>query len=286
MNNFNIVPPDSLGSDCRIINRVPFTRQLAQSPFTMQFPITLNEPVGDELDGAVLDFETTGFKHESDEVIEVGVLRFTYSPSAQRVSQITGVFNEFEQPSKPLEPIITEITGLVDADLEGRKIDDVAFAKFLDGITLIVAHNAPFDKGFFEKRFPQFEPFKWGCSAQGDVDWRSLGYPSSGLTAVLNHQGFFYDAHRATIDCMATLWALFTHQPAFKKLLESYDQQAFTVRAVGAPFEVKEQLKSKGFRWSSEKVWTITVKGDDAVKQVTTQLYAIYGQSGVVTPVK
>jgi len=71
---------------------------------------------------------------------------------------------------------------------------------FLEDITLVVAHNAKFDRMFMEKRFPIFETLPWACSF-AQVDWPGEGVGSAKLEYIAYQYGLFYGAHRADVDC-------------------------------------------------------------------------------------
>ncbi|MCV6022403.1 DNA polymerase III subunit epsilon, partial [Escherichia coli] len=70
---------------------------------------------------------------------------------------------------------------------------------------LVVAHNAQFDRPFFEKRFAALGHLSWACSASG-IDWKALGFESRKLEYLLLRLGWFYEGHRAATDCLAMAW--------------------------------------------------------------------------------
>ncbi|MCO4319970.1 exonuclease domain-containing protein [Aliidiomarina quisquiliarum] len=284
---FGLRTPDSLGPDHFVLNRIPLTDVFGNPEKHIAFPIALNEPVGDEREIAILDLETTGFNPEVDEAIEVGIIRASYSPSAGRLTSILGSLSALEQPARPLESIITEVTGLTDDILKGQTFPTSNVSEILSGIEFIVAHNAAFDKAFFENRFPQLRGLKWVCSCKGDIDWKSLGYPSSSLPKIASHQHFFYDAHRATIDCMAVIWVLFVEPKAFEQMLDNAQKESFKIQAFGAPFEVKDQLKANGFKWDGDaRVWWALVKGLDKLNEVSEILSSLYPNGGHIAHVE
>lgn len=227
--------------DFRVLERVPVTRAGKVSG-------RLAPDVGDEIEMVVLDTETTGLEPDQCQIIELGMVRVSYSPSAKRVSAILRVFNQFEQPSGPIPELITTITGITDEMVAGKRIDDAGVAEFLSGAAMVVAHNAAFDRPFFENRFPSLANFAWACTQS--LDWRGLGFESSKLEYLLLRNGYFYEGHRASIDCLATVWLLHVQQPAFDALLHQVSSQTVIVRAFGAPYGVKDDLKARGYRWS------------------------------------
>ena len=67
--------------------------------------------------------------------------------------------------------------------------------------------------------------------------------------------GFFYDAHRAADDCHAAIELLARPLPksgtlAMQSLLEAARKVTCRVWAENAPFDLKDQLKARGYRWN------------------------------------
>jgi len=209
-----------------------------------------------------LDLETTGLDPEVDVPIEIGLVRFAYAEDG-RILGVTGELGAFEDPGRPLSPEVARLTGIADADLAGQRFPDDEVARLLDGVGLVVAHNAGFDRPFAERRFPAFERFPWACTLR-DIDWRGAeGYEGAGLGALLAAHGLFFGAHRAVEDGYAVVELLGRPvdaggELAFHRLRAS--ARATTVRlwAVGSPFESKDVLKARGYRWSggARSWWT------------------------------
>src|SRR5690606_30337039 len=136
---------------------------------------------------------------------------------------------------------------------------------------------------FLEKRLPIFESLPWGCSL-AQVDWSAEGIGSAKLEYIAYQYGYFYDAHRADVDCYALLEVLQQQLPksgdiVLKSILNSLGQKSYTIFAIGSPFETKDVLKARSYRWDGDKkCWHITVTGDDAIKSEVAWLKSnIYG---------
>ena len=67
------------------------------------------------------------------------------------------------QPQKPSPADVTRLTGITPEMMAGKTIDFMAAAQFA-GDSLIVAHNAGFDRRFVERFFPQLANNRWACS--------------------------------------------------------------------------------------------------------------------------
>ena len=228
--------------DFRLLERIPLTKP------GLILPCELDKATGDELSIVFLDTETTGLSAESDAIIELGLVRASFSPSAKKLVSIDRIISAYEDPGRPLSPFITELTGITDDMVRGKRIDEKTVADCLDNVSLIVAHNASFDRPFFEKRFTGFDDMNWACSLEG-IDWNRLGFSRRKLEDLSLKSGYFYEAHRATIDCLALAWLLHIHPDAMADLLEQANRKTVVVHAFGAPFEARDILKTRGYRW-------------------------------------
>ncbi len=209
--------------------------------------------------GLYLDVETTGLRASDDKIIQLGGVAFQYD-AVGNVHEVVDEIDEFEDPGRPIPEEITELTGITDEDVRGRRIDDERVSHLLERADLVIAHNAAFDRPFVEQRFPAFENAAWACSIE-DVNWRSEGFGSSKLEWLAFQHGFFFDSHRASSDCLAGVRLLASELPrsqrtAMAKLLESANRTDVRLWAVGSPFESKDALRRRGYRWQpSAKVW-------------------------------
>ncbi|MGM4877658.1 3'-5' exonuclease [Bradyrhizobium sp. 956_D2_N1_5] len=201
----------------------------------------------------LLDTETTGLDHRKDEIIELGMVKFDYLPDG-RITCVKDTFSAFNEPSAPIPPEITALTGITADMVAGHKIDEAAVTTFVDDAVIVVAHNSGFDRKFAERYWPIFERKAWGCSAT-EVDWRKHGFEGSRLGYLLNGAGFFHQAHRAVDDCHALLEILAlelstTGAPALASLLEQARKKTMRIWADQSPFDLKDVLKRRGYRWS------------------------------------
>ncbi len=228
--------------DFRLLERIPLT-QPGQS-----WPLALAPAVGDERNMVLLDTETTGLSAEDDAIIELGMTRLRYSPSAHRLTSVEAVLSLYEDPGRPIPEFITGLTGITDAMVRGQHIEDAQVADFLDGTPLVVAHNAAFDRPFFENRFSALAHLPWACSASG-IDWQALNFESRKLEYLLLRLGWFYDGHRATNDTLAMAWLFHRMPAALEALLVTARRTTVRVQAFGAPYGVKDVLKERGYRW-------------------------------------
>jgi DNA polymerase-3 subunit epsilon len=98
--------------------------------------------------------------------------------------------------------------------------------------------------------------------------------------------GMFHRSHRAVDDCHALLEILAhtlpgTAQSALSLLLENARRKSIRIWAEQAPFELKDELKKRGYRWSAgdegrPRAWYIDIdeaKRDDEIAYLRTVIY-------------
>lgn len=229
--------------DYRVLRRLQFTRQYHAADGT---------PTRTAI---ALDVETTGLEPGRDAIIQLALVPFEFSPETGAIYGVGAPFTSLEDPGRPIPAEIVALTGITDADVAGKRIDDAAVERFVGSAALIVAHNARFDRGFMERRLPLFREKHWACSQQ-DVPWRGAGSRSGALEFLLMKQcGRFYGAHRADDDCLALIHLLATPleggELPMQQLLTSARQKSVRIWAEQAPIAFKDALKSRRYRWNN-----------------------------------
>ena len=205
--------------------------------------------------GIFLDTETTGTDHATDEIIELAMVPFTYSLDGA-ILAVGAPFSALNEPSVPISPEITALTGISQEMVAGHRIDADAVERFVAPAALVIAHHAGFDRPFVERSWPVFETKPWACSMT-QIPWGDEGFDGVKLRYLAMLSGFFYDAHRATADCDAAIELLSRLLPrsqrrALAVLLEAARQPTYRVWAENSPFEQKDALKKRGYRWSGD----------------------------------
>jgi DNA polymerase-3 subunit epsilon len=147
-------------------------------------------------------------------------------------------------------------------------INKIEVESIVESASLIIAHNASFDRKFIEKQFPIFREKSWGCSYT-QVPWREENILSANLEYLAYKFGIFYDAHRAEIDCLVGIHLLTKYLPkskelVLKTLLKKANENSYIIWATNSPFHTKDILKSRGYRWNDgsngkPKSWYIEV---------------------------
>ncbi len=217
--------------------------------------------------GMVVDVETTGLDPQRDEIIELAMTPFSYGLDGA-VFSVGESFQGLRQPDKPIAPEITAITGITNEMVVGQVIDPAAVAEFAAPASLVIAHNAAFDRRFLERFSDVFLTKPWACSLS-QVDWFAEGFEGTKLAYLAQAAGFFYDRHRAIHDCLATIELLAMTLPrsgdsGLNHLLSGARAITWRIWAENSPFDLKDILKARGYRWNGEanalpRAWYIDV---------------------------
>lgn len=202
--------------------------------------------------GVILDTETTGLNYRSDEIIEIGVIAFTFSDGGE-IGDVTGVYGGLQQPTVPIPADITRLTGITDDMVAGQVIDVTRLKSLIEPADMIIAHNAGFDRPFCEAFSPMFYNKAWACSVS-EIDWAARGFEGSKLGYLIGQSGYFHDGHRAIDDCFALLEVLGQTRSGptapFAELHQASQRSRVRIYAENSPFDMKDHLKARGYRWS------------------------------------
>ncbi|WP_255469740.1 3'-5' exonuclease [Paracoccus sp. FO-3] len=234
--------------------------------------------------GLFVDVETTGLDPSKDEIIELAMVPFRYSLDGIIVD-VGEPFDRLREPSAPIPASITALTGIDDAMVAGQRINQEEVTQFALSAAVVIAHNAAFDRKFLERFCPSFSFKPWACS-MSEIDWAAEGFEGTKLAYLAVGCGFFYDRHRAANDCLAAVEVLSRALPksgvnALAHLLARARLPTWRIWAEGSPFEFKDQLKSRGYRWNGEengrpRAWYIDVADEQREAELAFLKKEIY----------
>ncbi len=233
-----------------------------------------------------VDVETTGLDPKADEIIELAMVRFTYGPDGT-IYSIDDAFHGLREPSIAITDEITRLTGIDHSMVAGKAINPAEVAALVEKADLILAHNAAFDRKFLERFCDAFVHKPWACT-QSQIDWKSEGFEGTRLGYLAQGAGFFYDRHRALNDCHAAVALLARPLPqsgtkGLAALLAVARKPQVRLFATQAPFDMKDRLRARGYRWNAEghgpaRAWYIDCD-EEAVAAETDWLETeIYGR--------
>ena len=179
--------------------------------------------------------------------------------------------------------------------VKDQQINQVKLDSYLQDVEIIIAHNAEFDNSFFNKTFPSIAPKAWACSMI-DINWREEGISSHKLEYIAYKYNFFFEGHRAIIDCLAgihilTQELLISKQLVLKQLLDNSQQLRFKLWATNSPYDSKDLLKARSYRWSNNqadkhKAWSIELTEDKIAEEINYLRSNVYGNSTINIPVE
>ena len=203
--------------------------------------------------GLYVDVETTGKDGVSDAIIEFGGVPFEYSAETGRIYSIGKGISAFEDPGFPIPHDVVELTRITDEMVSNHRFDDDQVCRLVATANLVVAHHAAFDRTFLERRFPVFAQKQWACG-MADVPWHLYGCRGTKLEYILfNRCAEYFDGHRALEDCLAGIHVLATPLPCgtvpFSLLLREATVERYRVWAFDAPYDRKDVLKARGYKW-------------------------------------
>lgn len=151
----------------------------------------------------VIDFETTGLKPETNEIIQIGAIKYENDIEVER-------FSEYIKPTRSeISDFITNITGISNAQVSNSPTFSEIYPdllKFISGYTLI-AHNAPFDMKFLlfqlaenTDDIPKFRAFDTLPPSK-----RKLGFlRDRKLETIKQFLNIEVKSHNALDDCVTT----------------------------------------------------------------------------------
>lgn len=150
-----------------------------------------------------LDIETSGFDFKTDEIIEIGAVRFEQGKK-------TDQFSTFIKPTKPVSAFIKQLTHITEQQLsQGDQLKN-ALKSLLDYLKddIIVCHNKAFDLGFINKKLEMNDLPRLRNEEIDTLDLSRIYLPFT-LNHKLETVSEYFEinlenAHRAIYDAEAT----------------------------------------------------------------------------------
>lgn len=212
----------------------------------------------------VLDFETDGLEPDEHQIIEIGYVLWSvehrtivecYSSLLRAESNAAEPFNAIPAA------VLQESEG--DPDIVWTIVGDAARRA-----DCVVAHSAPFDRGFAEVAAAPEEVLNlpWLCTIE-DLIWPVTPASRSLVNIALAHGVAVTCAHRAINDCLL-LARLFERIDDIDDRLHLAMQRAARPKArfiARTSYDDKDKAKAAGFHWNG-RVWHRTMAVEDAAK--------------------
>ena len=236
---------------------------------------------------AVLDLETTGLDPQYDEIIEVAVAIIQIDARA-RVIAVESMRTGLQQPRRPIEPNIANITGIDDAMVEGKRINPGSVAEYLGRAQACLCFNAGFDRRHLEMLVPEVAEMPWIC-AMADVDWHALGFDGRAQGHLIMQAGLFNPiAHRAADD-VASLINLLAHEcrdgrTVMAHALEGAKAPSWRFEASDLPHRLQKDAYRRGYRRCYRGVYHKLVREPDHEAEVAWYRELV-GRDPTIVPV-
>ncbi len=240
---------------------------------------------------SIIDLETTGLDSTTDNIIEIGIISFMFTPT-EGILAITDTYTGLQYPGYDISEKITQLTGITNTELKTPDLKSIDWERVLSQLEqsdYVICHNAQFDRKFLERQTPEsiqnkVKTMKFGCT-QKDINWPARGFNKANLNYLNAQLNFFYPAHRAMSDCWATLNIIKETEDGLAELFFNIEKTESLLCATGNLYTKKEALKEKGFRWSDgtgdfPRSWYIFIPEEDVSSVKTWLNDEVYGISG------
>jgi DNA polymerase-3 subunit epsilon len=152
---------------------------------------------------AIVDTETTGTSPNYNQIIEIGILRI-------EDGVLVDTYQTLVKPARPLPDVITSLTGISNAELDGAPAFDEVALRVREMLTgaVVVAHNARFDYSFIKNEFRRLGiPFnaKTLCTVKLS---RALfpQFAHHSLDDVIERHGYQCENRHRAFDDAKVLW--------------------------------------------------------------------------------
>ena len=217
-----------------------------------------------------LDFETTGLNSHSERVIEIGAVVW----DVERKKPLA-LMSELVKPENftNLTPEIIDITGIDDDCINDYGVDGkeafIRLLKLINSCDYVMAHNANFDRAFFEAEMRNYEIECDFNSIQWVDTYLDIEYPKNITTRKLTYLAAEHGivntyAHRALFDVL-TMLNVFKNYDVDDVIARSKSPKISAIAQVS--YDDRDKAKNMGFHWNREKkVWFKEMKECDLQK--------------------
>lgn len=215
---------------------------------------------------------TTGYDASRELMIELALVRCTYSITRHTLISVDRYYQEFEDPRFPLSEKVMIATKLNNQFLSGKYFDESQVRQLLADHPLMICFNPNLVRPFFERRFPSFADLSWAHA--GMINWKELGFKhNSGLAYILSFEDYFFNYGSAGEQALSSCFLMTLSPQGLEAILQQATQVSFVIEAHKFPFDKKDLLKGLRFRWNSaHRVWSYSAKDKEEFDQIWAAL--------------
>lgn len=231
-------------------------------------------------DYTVIDIETTGLSPLWNEIIELGAIRYRNGSAMEE-------FQTFVKCSAPLDPFISDLTGITDEMLSNAPDIRNAIREYIDfiGNDIIIGHNIGFDINFIYDACIKYIGRPFSNDYINTVRLANKLLPDLGsktLSSICCHYGISLNgAHRALHDCVLTN-DVYTHmlsdipdREAFTKLFIRHRVPGHSFRAKDINISVNAEINEDSSIYG--RVFCFTGKLDQMTRKEAAQIVVNMG---------
>ncbi len=174
--------------------------------------------------GAIIDVATTGNNYFIDEIIELGIILFSYNTLTKNIV-IIDEYSGLREPACIINPEASRANGLTYNDVKNMKLDYPQILYLLDQAELIIAHNVSFNWNFVTQMIPEATQIPWYCSMRS-INWTKYGCNSRSLQYLLSEHKIDVEIAQTVHSNCLSLFDLLSLNDA-NYLLELLNNQPF-----------------------------------------------------------
>jgi len=216
---------------------------------------------------AVVDLETEGFDPQYHHILEFAGAMIDVDRDG-RILSVEGPMGAFNDPGRPIERKISELTNITDEMVAGQRLSPTKIASWIGEADACLSFNVTFDRQHLEELVPEAGKMAWIC-AMADVRWHRLGFDGRAQGYLTMQGGLFNNsAHRATDD-VETLTNLLAHEVLDGRTVLSHAMagaraKTWRFEATNLPWRFRNDVRRRGYRYSSlNKVAHLLVREDE-----------------------
>jgi len=210
-----------------------------------------------------VDFETTGLEPRKDRITEVGAVLWDMK-NKKPVRILNELVYDFDSGVPKISEKVVGLTGITEDLLKRFGANTAAVLDELNDLAaaadFFVAHNAPFDRGFYEEECVKCSisevVMPW-IDTVTDVPYKTDG--SLSLSYLAADHGFLNPfSHRAVFDVLTMFKVISEYDP--QEIVRWQESPTVTVRAL-VSFQNKDLAKDLSYKWFPEsKTWRKNIK--------------------------
>ncbi|WP_157099180.1 hypothetical protein [Novosphingobium rosa] len=142
----------------------------------------------------VIEVKTTSLDIGAGAIIRLTLRQFEYDHKGA-ILWLGDLYEWFEDPGHPIPAEVVAATGITDARVRGKVIEDWVLQDILSEASIAITHGCPAVRRRIEQRLGGALDVEWACSKDG-VDWYARGFGGCSLRYLLMRCGHHCERRR------------------------------------------------------------------------------------------